>query len=180
MPRELSIAEVSALWKSASPDARLVLAALFSGVTLPELSAMTWGDVDFDSSLVAVGPTRRLQPITLPFADELKAKRGQHTNGDAVAVSISGHHYTVHDLEGLIAAAAHDAALNQSEIVDASAVRQTYINFLVRQGIRLSELESIVGPIAPASFLYYRNLSPAGGVRPFSALDSIFPTFRNT
>jgi hypothetical protein len=43
----------------------------------------------------------------------------------------------------------------------------------------LSELELAVGPMPPASFLYYRNLSPGGVALPFTALDLVFPTFKS-
>jgi integrase len=174
------VPDVHALWEAATPDARLALAALFSGLTLPELAGLSWAHVDFDRNSVSIGVTRRVQPITIPFSAELKAKRHERIEHDAVAVPRSGHPYSVEDLEGLIAAAAHDAGLEQSATVDAAAVRQTYINFLVRQGVRLSELERVVGPIPASAFLYYRNLSPAGAGRPFAALDFVFPAFRNS
>jgi hypothetical protein len=35
-----------------------------------------------------------------------------------------------------------------------------------------------VGPVPPASFLYYRNLSTGGVGLPFTALDRVFPAFK--
>ncbi|MGZ5258100.1 MAG: tyrosine-type recombinase/integrase [Burkholderiales bacterium] len=180
MLRELSIAEVYGLWEAATSDARLALASLFSGMTLNELAALTWQDVDLERRNVVAGPTQRLQPITAPFAQELHAKHQQRIQSDAVAASSSGQRYSVADLEGLIAAAAYDARLQQSETIDGNTVRHTYISFLVRQGVRLSELELVVGPVPPASFLYYRNLSPGGVGLPFTALDRVFPAFKST
>jgi succinoglycan biosynthesis transport protein ExoP len=176
--RELSIAEVYALWEAATNDGRLALASLFSGMTLNELAALNWSGVDLQRRNVAAGPTQRLQPITAPFAQELEAKRQERIDSDAVAATSLGQPYSVEDLEGLIAAAAYDAGLQQSEAIDSNTVRHTYISFLVRQGVRLSELELVVGPMPPASFLYYRNLSSGGVALPLTALDRVFPTFK--
>jgi hypothetical protein len=179
MQRELSVAEVYALWEAATSDGRLALAALFSGLTLDELAALRWNAVDLDKGHIVAGPAQRLQPITPPFANELHSKRKQRIDSEAVATTSLGQPYSVEDLEGLIAAAAHDAGLRQSETSDAHAVRHTYISFLVRQGIRLSDLELMVGPVAPASFLYYRNLSPGTVGLAFTAVNRVFPAFRS-
>jgi succinoglycan biosynthesis transport protein ExoP len=177
--RELSVAEVYALWDAATHDSRLALGALFSGLTLDELAGLKWNDVDLDGQRVTiVQPARRVQPITEPFAEQLKAKWQRRGDADIVAATGTGRAYSVDDLEGLIAAAAHDAGITQSQTISAETVRHTYISFLVKQGARLSELELVVGPVAPASFLHYRNLSHGAGV-PFTELDRVFPTFRS-
>jgi integrase len=51
-PRELSGPEVYALWDAASPQARLVIAALLGGLTLDELTALRYEDIDFDAGLI--------------------------------------------------------------------------------------------------------------------------------
>ena len=176
---ELSVPEVYALWEAATHDGRLALAALFSGLTLDELALLKWNDVDLEGQRVTiVDPAHRVQPITEPFVEELKSKGQRRGDTDAVAATRTGQPYSVDDLAGLIAAAAHDAGITQSQMVSAETVRHTYISFLVKQGARLSELELVVGPVAPASFLYYRNLSQGAGV-PFTALNRVFPAFRS-
>jgi succinoglycan biosynthesis transport protein ExoP len=178
--RELSIAEVYALWEAATSDGRLALACLFSGLTLEELAGLRWDGVDFDRESVSPDhPHHRVQPITAPLAEQLAMRRERQSHGGAVATDAAGQPYSVEDLRGLLAAAAHDARLEQSETIDADVVRHTYVAFLVRQGVRLSELELLVGPVPPASFLCYRDISPKGVGLPFTAVDRVFPTFRN-
>jgi uncharacterized protein involved in exopolysaccharide biosynthesis len=177
--RELSVTEVYALWDAATHDGRLALAALFSGLTLDELAQLKWNDVDLEGERVTiVQPARRVQPITEPFVEQVKAKWQRRGDTDAVAATGTGRAYSIDDLAGLIAAAAHDAGIAQSQMISAETVRHTYISFLVKQGARLSELELVVGPVPPASFLYYRNLSRGAGV-PFTELNRQFPAFRS-
>ena len=76
-----------------------------------------------------------------------------------------------------MAAAAHDAGVPDAHDVDADVMRHTYISFLVRQGLRLSELEKAVGPVPPALFLHYRTLSPEGPGRSLDGVNCVFPAF---
>jgi hypothetical protein len=94
-------------------------------------------------------------------------------------ITPTGSRLSVVDLEGLIAAAAHDAGLAEADTVDADTLRHTYISFLVREGLRLSELDRFVGPVAPALFLRYRNLSPSTRAFSASAVNPVFPAFRS-
>jgi integrase len=150
-------------------------------LTLAELAGLEWDEVDLKAGRLTVSkPQARLAPLTPPLAQELESREPQARETVAVATTGSGSALTVDDLAGLIAAAAHDAGMEEAESVDAETLRYTYIAFLVRQGARLSELERVAGPIPPASFLRYRSLSPRGPGVPVSTLERIFPAFRTT
>jgi succinoglycan biosynthesis transport protein ExoP len=176
--RELAVEEVRAMWDAATSDGRLAIAALFSGLTLEELAHLNWDAVDLDSHKVAIAtPRYRLQPITTPFVDELTRRSASALAGAPVAASSTGARYSFEDLAGLVAAAAYDARLEGADTVDAEAARHTYISFLVRQGVRLSDLELLVGPVPPSSFLHYRTVSARRGSTVLTALDRVFPAF---
>jgi polysaccharide biosynthesis transport protein len=176
--RELTVEEVRAMWDAATSDGRLAIAALFSGLTLNELAHLNWDAIDLDSRKVAIAtPRYRLQPITTPFVDELARRSASALAGAPVAASSTGARYSFEDLAGLVAAAAYDAGLQGADTVDAEAARHTYISFLVRQGVRLSDLERLVGHVPPSSFLHYRTVSARGGSMPLTALDRVFPAF---
>jgi uncharacterized protein involved in exopolysaccharide biosynthesis len=175
--RELTIGEVNALWSAATQDGKLALAALFSGLTLDELAALEWNDIDIEAGQVRVRSSQRTHALTSPLAEELRSRLTQRERDTAVATSVSGARFSVRDLEGLIAAAAYDARLAQAETIDADSLRHTYISFLVRQGVRLSDLERFVGTVAPALYLHYRNLSPAGPAASDSEPARVYPAF---
>ena len=172
--RELTVPEVQALWHASTGEGRFVVAALFSGLTLDELASLKWSDVDTRSNLLTL-PDDRVHALIPPFADLLREAAG--TLKEGYVASKRGTMLSTDDLAGLLAAAAHDAGLEQAESVDADMMRHTYISFLVRQGARLSELERVVGPLPPASFLHYRKLSPRGPGVHLSALNIVFPAF---
>ena len=174
--RELTVGEVHALWRAATSNGRLAIAAPFSGLTLHELAALKWDEVDFQARSIKL-PSHRTHPLTEPLASELLQKSSENIGDEAVAVMSAGARLSVADLAGLVAAAAHDAGIEQAAMIDADTLRHTYISFLVRQGARLSELEDIVGPVPPASFLHYRNLSPRGPGAPLTEVNRLYPAF---
>jgi integrase len=174
--RELTIGEVYALWNAATRNGRLAIAALFSGLTLDELTALSWRDVDLQTGHVRV-PDGRLQLLAPPLTQELQDRASGQPPTAAVAATSTDAPLSTSDLAGLIAAAAHDSGIDQAGYVDADALRHTYVCFLVRQGVRLSELDRIVGPLPPASFLFYRAVAPRGAAIPVAAVNRSFPAF---
>jgi len=50
--------------------------------------------------------------------------------------------------------------LPDAERITAEAIRHSYIAYLVRQGLRLSDLEQIVGHLEPEVLADYRAYSP--------------------
>lgn len=178
-PRELTVPEVRELWHAATGDARLVVAALFSGLTLDELATLQWDAVDLDAGVVHLGDSRaRSFLLTAPLRQELQARRVSRSGeGRVAATSDGGTMLSLADLKGLVAAAAHDAGLNEAENIDPEVLRHTYLSFLVRQGPRLADLEHLAGAVPPALFLYYRKLTPAGSDVPLAAINRVFPAF---
>jgi hypothetical protein len=51
--------------------------------------------------------------------------------------------------------------VNPAEVTP-QALRHTYIAYLVRQGVRLSDLERITGYMPPTALAAYATLSPPG------------------
>jgi uncharacterized protein involved in exopolysaccharide biosynthesis len=177
--RELTVAEVNALWSAATAEGRLVMGAVFTGLTLEELANLDWTDVHIEGAYVMTGHPARRHPVTSPFLEQVQAGASGEKSAGPIMITPTGSRLSVVDLEGLIAAAAHDAGLAEADTVDADTLRHTYISFLVREGLRLSELDRFVGPVAPALFLRYRNLSPSTRAFSASAVNPVFPAFRS-
>jgi integrase len=174
--RELNVAEVRTLWNAATADGRLAVAALFTGLTLDQLAALEWEDVDIPAACLHLRGESRVHSLRPPLLRELQVRSSMAARTPAVASTVAGAALSSSDLAGLIAAAAHDADIDQPETIDAQTLRHTYISFLLRQGLRLSELEQLVGPVAPSLFLQYRNYLPRER-RSAAEVDAVFPAF---
>jgi hypothetical protein len=86
-------------------------------------------------------------------------------------------HFDREELETRLQLAAVDAGLAGSENLDADLLRQTYLLYLVRQGIRLSELEEVAGSMPGRKLLDLGRFSPPHAGRHLSEIDPLYPLF---
>lgn len=178
LPRELSSPEVHALWDAGSPDARLVIAAVLGGLSLEELAALRYEDVDFDAGRIQTsGTASRSLVLREPLRQLLRERQAAH-GGDAPLTDAQGSPLSTADFEGLIACAACDAGLAYPAEVNSEVLRHTYLAYLVRQGARLADIGGIIGRIAPAMVREYGRLSPPGPGLPLEQIDPVFPALR--
>lgn len=161
LPRELSTPEILALTDAAGDDGRLVIVALLSGLTINELAAITWHDIDLDEGIVHL-PDARIYTLHEPLRTLLSRRGAATPEATGPLSDHGGNPLGPSDLEGLIACTAYDAGIGAPADVTSAVLRHTYIAFLVRQGVRLSELGRIVGRIPPALYTAYGRLSPPG------------------
>ncbi len=169
--REISSQEISDLLRSANDKAKLLIALLLSGMTLEEISMLHDDDVDSDENkLMIAGSSPRnipLNHIVKSFFVDLGCRLtnpvGEPLTGD--------------DLAALLACAVIDAGLPAPEELNAASLRHTYMIYLVKQGVRLSELELIIGYITPTELSSYRVYSPPGPGRSFREVDVCYPAF---
>jgi hypothetical protein len=79
------------------------------------------------------------------------------------------------DLEALIACAAHDAGLTRPSEVASKTFLHTYIAYLVRKGVKLSDLDKVVGRIPPTVLAAYGVFSPPGAALSLDAIERVYP-----
>ena len=178
LPRELSGPEVHALWSSASPDARLVIAALLSGLSIDEIAALRYEDIDFDVDLICVSRVSTYSyPLREPLRHLLKVRQAARSDPFPL-IDAQGGALSSSDLEGLITCAACDAGLANPTEVTSEVLRHMYFAYLIRQGARLADIAEMCGRIAPAAFREYGRLSPPGPGLPLAQIDPVFPALR--
>ena len=178
LPRELSGPEVHALWAAGSPDARLVIAALLGGLSIEEIGALRYEDIDLDAGcLHLAGASARSCALREPLR-HLLSERHAASGGRLPLADTQGGSLSRADLEGLIACAACDAGLANPAEVSSEVLRHTYAAYLVRQGARLADLGGIIGYLAPAVLREYGRLSPPGPGLPLEQIDPVFPALR--
>ena len=85
---------------------------------------------------------------------------------------------TLEDVRSVVTSSALDANLSDAQEVVPETLRHTYIAFLVRQGLRFSELRRVVGLI-PSDTMNALSLIAPGSTRvALDAVDRLLPAVR--
>ncbi len=179
--RELDNSELTALLDAANDQSRLALISLLSGVEPEELIELTWSDFDLDTRSIRIARPAARQIAMEPEVAKLFAmiKRQNHVQpGDGLLSAPTATPVSLNHLEALVSYAAHDANLAQAAEVTPGLIRHTFIAFLVRQGIRFSELTRIVGPLTAAVTAAYGAMVSSGVKRRLDETDRVIPALR--
>ena len=173
-PQELSTDQIRALLHHAGNKEKILIALLLSGVTLEEAATLKEEDVDLDNETFSINSDGA--PRTLPLNPVLKSLCANTTG---LLTNPTGESLSSDDLAALLVCAISDAGLTDTTEINADLLRQTYIIYLVRQGIRLAELEGIIGHIPPKELSSYSLYSPAGPKHSIQEVNLIYPELLN-
>ena len=180
LPRELSNTEVLAQLDAADPQTRLLIVCLMSGLNTEELRSLRWRDVDLDTGVIQVHQTDRSVAISPPMQAAIAACMPTQGGPDTpLWQNASGETLSGDDLEALVACAAHDAGLTRPSEVSAGTFVHTYLAYLVRKGIRLSDLAKVVGQIPPRVLATYGVFSPPGSSLPVDSVEVVYPALQS-
>ncbi len=182
LPRELTEDESVALLHAADRNTRCALALLFSGLSPEEAIALRWQDLDLDGGTARIGGGAGRTVQLAAGATRLFERKA----GDDDLLVLSGPSSggaTLESLNAQLLSAAYDAGLGRLQDFSPAAVRHSYIAFLVRQGVRFSDLTRWVGPLDADLLFAYSALAPTGARldsasvrRDYPALDRIEST----
>jgi len=179
--RELADAELAALLDAADDDSRVALVVLLCGVSPEEMIELTWSDVDFETNTIRITrPTPRAILIGPEIAGLLAVvmkQKGADLN-DRLLGGPTGDAVRLNHLDAVISYAAHDSGLELPAEITPAVVRHTFIVFLVRQGIRFSELARVVGPLPAGVTASYGAIVPVGTRRALDETDRVIPALR--
>lgn len=153
-PRQpLSQPEVAAVLAAARGPVRHAAALALMGLSLAEMQALAASDVDLQAATLRVGGAHaRVLPLPDWLGPSLLAGGVPRADG-AVApllADAAGQPLAEADLKAQLACAAVDAGLPGGASFDLGRLRDTCIDWLVGQGLRLSELSAWVGRIEVA------------------------------
>ncbi len=107
-----------------------------------ELVALRWDDIDLSAEAIHVaGEAARTLPLQEPLLGLLCARQPAH-KGAAGEVLQTAQEALVEiaEVERLVLYAAYDAGLDRPQEVTPTALRYTYLNYLIRQGIRAADV----------------------------------------
>jgi uncharacterized protein involved in exopolysaccharide biosynthesis len=161
VPRELTDAEITSLLQAGTPDVKVAVALLLSGLSPDELIALQWDDVDQAARQISVGGdsprTVEILEPTMALLERVPLKPGARflaANGETPR--------TVERLTTDLLYAAHDAGIERPATVTPAALRHTYIAFLARQSLRLGDLVKLVGRLLPEQAAAYSDYAAPG------------------
>ena len=84
------------------------------------------------------------------------------------------------DIQSMLGCAAFDAGLSAAAGVSPEVLRHTCIAWLVRQGLRFSELAALVGRPGADALARYAEIAPPGPKRSAAEIDLLMPALRET
>ncbi|MEK8051880.1 hypothetical protein AACH10_16630 [Ideonella sp. DXS22W] len=146
----LSQPEAAALLAATRGPVRDAAALALMGLTLAELQSLTTADLDAPSATLRVGGAHaRALPLPewLQHALQAGAERFAAMADAPLLADAAGQPLAEADLKVQLACAAVDAGLPVGAALDLGMLRDTCIDWLVGQGLRLSDLSGLVGRI---------------------------------
>lgn len=150
--RELSSHQLRQLLNAANLKGKQLIGFLLSGLTIEEAASLTPAQIDLETATFIVGGAK---PRTLAISSSFKALLAQSGNRPAWDADQSAD-----DLAVALLCAAVDSGLPNPGEITAAAIRHSYIAYLVRQGLRLSDLEQITGQLEASVISSYSAYSP--------------------
>jgi uncharacterized protein involved in exopolysaccharide biosynthesis len=161
-PSKLTTADIEQLLEVSNKQGKRVILALLNGLTIDELVALSINQIELDKGqLIITGSNSRTIQLSQAFAHQLSESQ---TNPSSPA-----------EAEALITCAAFDSGLTNPTSINAATIRQTYIIYLIRQGLRLSELVDIIGSIPAEELAEYAIFSPNGPGKLVKEINLTYP-----
>lgn len=171
--RELSQGEVSALLRAMQEDDLPWAMLLLCGATQGEIRSVVESDLyDNGTTLRIAGANARTITIPAGLSRRLEAATTKPDGPRDEAIMMPD---SDDELERRLICAAHDAGLDNPATVTLETLRHTCIAYLVRQGLRFSELDQIVGALPAEALREYAGLSPMGVRRTVTQIDPLMP-----
>ncbi len=152
--RELSSHQLRILLEAANLKGKQLIALLLSGLAFDEIVSLAPNQIDLETGTINLsGRASRTVPMAVALQTLFKQSGGQPAwDPEDPRSSI--------DLSAALVCAAVDSGLPDPDRITAEAIRHGYIAYLVRQGLRLSDLEQIAGYLEPGVLAEYRAYSP--------------------
>ena len=178
-PRELSQFEVRQLLTCAAPEALPTLACLLSGLSVAELLTLRVSHVDPRAGTLTVpGSPSRVLTLTGVLQTLPERCTGLPMDG-ALFTDAPGVPLTAPDIEAMVSTSAFDANLDHAVAVTPEVLRHTYMAFLVRQGLRFSELGKVVGRLPAEALNVLSTLAPGVERVGLHAVERTLPALRD-
>lgn len=167
--RELSSHQLRVLLNASNLKGKQLIALLLSGLSFDEAASLRPEQIDLPAGTISVGGRWPRLILMSPLLRSLFQQSANRPcwNPDDSGVRI--------DLSAALVCAAVDSGLPDPQQITAEAVRHSYIAYLVRQGLRLSDLEQVIGYLEPPAMLSYSAYSPPQQGRKIGEIELAHP-----
>lgn len=161
----LTTNEINQLLISANDSGKLAISLLLSGLTPEEITADNLATYDAQNGHLEVNSTPARKIKTAPAVSQLLSDTENIPTDNA-------------DIEALVTCAAYDSTLKEPASINTSLLRKSYIIYLVRQGLKLSELEKIIGPTPTQELAGYATYLPEQAGKTIDEVDLFYPALK--
>ena len=158
---------LESLFQLSNPDTQQLILLLLSGLTPAEISRLKFEQVDLETGLLHL-PSR-----TIPLGKRLQQLLENTIKTKTLWQNKT--HLSEDDIDALLYCAFVDAGIESSQHAPAAVLRQTYIIYLVQQGLRLNLLETLVGPLTPVEMAGFSLFSPEQRGKRVDQINPIYP-----
>ncbi|MGZ8241730.1 MAG: GumC family protein [Methylobacter sp.] len=167
--RELSSSQLKTLLKASNLKTRQFISLLLCGLSIDEAASLKADHVDMEKDTITIpGAIPRVIPLNRSLK-LLFEQSGSHPAWNGANPSSS------EDLAASLLCAALDSSLPDPMEITAETIRHSYVAYLVRQGLRLSDLEQIVGYLEPFVISSYSAYSPPQQGRAIDDIELLHP-----
>lgn len=168
--RELSVNELDTLLEAADINAKQLICLLLSGLSADEIARLTSEDFDFNNNRINITGDRQHR-VSLNGAIKTLF---EHI--EPCPVWNKGQAVSVETLEAILVYAIVDAGLTEADLISVDSIAYSYIIYLIKQGLRLSELEQVTGHIEPTVLSQYSQYSPEKKGLPVTEINLLYPS----
>ena len=173
-PRELSSHQLRILLNASNLKGKQLISLLLSGLSVDEAAFLAPDQIDLKTATITV---RGKAPRTIPISSSLKSLLDRSDGRPAWNSDDPG---LLIDLSAALVCAAVDSGLPEPQEIAAEVIRHSYIAYLVRQGLRLSDLEQIAGYLEPSVISSYGAYSPPQQGRHIYEIELLHPALMNS
>lgn len=174
--RELAQSEVAELLEAMPADDRIWVGLLLCGATPEEIRGIAGADLDPESGRIRLqGACARTLVVPAAVIAALETAGARPDRSDGAGFAMPG---SDDECKRRLLCAAHDAGLDEPAEITPDTLRHTCIAYLVRQGLRFSELDRIAGTVPADALARYAGISPAGTRRSLAQVDPLMPALR--
>ena len=178
LPRELRADEVEKLLACAAPENLPILACLLCGLSADEVVSLQRQHVDTATGTLKVpGESSRAVPLPVHLL-ALQTHRQADAPDAPLFSKATDRPLDTEDINSVVTSSAYDAGLEQPQSVAPTTLRHTYVAFLVRQGLRFSELGRLVGRLSAETLHHLAPLAPDAQRVSIDSVERVLPALR--
>jgi len=152
--------------------AKQLISLLLSGLSLEEISKLQREHFDFPREILNIPAA---SPRTLLLNPNLKSL---FKDTEPCPAWSNTQAVTTETLEAILIYASVDAGIQGAQKITSETLTNTYILYLVKQGLRLSELDQLTGYIDPINLSQFSRYSPEKQGLSIADIDIIYPSLK--